>query len=225
MKFFHITTLFKIRTGYNHENYDFYTKLLEISNTTASKHIQESEYTRIIFRGEVDHIQDVFRQSLLHLYKVWKENYPCNILYTGPDVIFVKPVSFSDTFDKFMLFNYTDPRSGFGFEHYFNADVKYYPSTMDEHLWDIALHMEKEWPSYDFWDYEQTIWNKMLWAQKIRFQDVYRPQYNYMVFSQTDTDILRNNGGVSMKDAKVVHFCGTRRPTIEMIRKFIADVQ
>lgn len=222
MKFFHVTTLFRITQGYNHNNYSYYEKLLALSNETAKKHINEPEYTRIVFNGQVDHIQDVFRKSLLFLHKLWKENYPCNILYTGPDVMFFQTVSFSDKFDRFMMFNYTDPRSGFGFSDYFNADVKYYPSTMKEELWDIALKMEREWPSYTFWDYEQTIWNKMLWSQSITLKECLNPEYNYMVISTTNTSEMElANTNVPVSRAKVVHLCGTRRLPFEWIQEFV----
>ena len=224
MKFFHITGLYKIvgTDGMHSESYHNtnsqnvfteYNNILNISSEGAKKYIDEENYERVILSGEVNHIQDVFRKNLHGLYKIWKDNYPCNILYTGPDVIFINKCKFSDKFEKFMMFNYTDPKSGYGFDHYFNADVKYYPSTMDENLWNIALNMESVWPEYsddnNIWNYEQIIWNKMLWDQGLTISEVLKPEYAYQLVSE---NISVSNGfnNFDIKDTKIIHCMGTR---------------
>jgi hypothetical protein len=226
-KFFHVTGMYNINgnTGihsagfHNNTNNNIfaeYNKILDISSLTAKNNINEEHYERIVLRGNVNHIQEVFKQNLLYLYNLWKHNYPCNILYTGPDVIFLKSCKFTDKFDKFMMFNYTDPKSGFGFDNYFNADVKFYPYSMDEKLWDIALTMENNWPSYEddkvygyAWNYEQIIWNKMLWGQQIQINDVLKPEYAYQFVDENINESNKFNN-LDIKDAKIVHFCGTR---------------
>ena len=224
-KFFHVTGMYNIignsgihsSSFHNRDNiFTEYNKLLDLSSLSAKNNIDEENYERIILSGNVNHIQDVFRNNLKSLYKLWKNNYPCNILYTGPDVIFFKNCKFTDKFDKFMMFNYTDPKSGYGFNDYFNADVKFYPYSMDEKLWDIALDMEQNWPSYEdnqvygySWNYEQIIWNKMLWDQNISIDYALKPEYAYQFVSENINE-SDNFNNFNIKDAKIVHFCGTR---------------
>lgn len=221
MRFLHVTSLYKINStddSYHSPSYhrrssddifEHYSKMLEISSASARKHIKENNYERIVLTGEVSHIQEIFRKSLKDLYALWKENYPCNILYTGSDVLFVKDVSFTDKFNKFMMFNYTDPKSGFGFPHYFNADVKYYPATMDSSLWTIALEMEASWPSYNEWNYEQIIWNKMMWSQGEECNYFLNPKYAYQLVSlNIQTSNQFNNYNID--DAAILHCTGTR---------------
>jgi hypothetical protein len=105
---------------------------------------------------------------------------------------------------------------GFGFNNYFNADVKFYPYSMDEKLWDIALNMEKNWPPYEdkdvygySWNYEQIIWNKILWEQEININDVLKPEYAYQFVSENINE-SDNFNNLNIKDAKIIHFCGTR---------------
>lgn len=111
------------------------------------------------------------------------------------------------------MFNYTDPKSGFGFTDYFNADVKFYPYSMDEKLWNIALIMEKEWPLYNdddnVWNYEQIIWNKMLWSQGLTINDVLKPEYAYQLVSE-NIDESNNFNSFNIQDAKIIHCMGTR---------------
>jgi hypothetical protein len=229
MKFFHVTTLFKIvgnsgaHSSSQHKKnpdtiFNEYKHVYELCKSSAEKYLEEENLTRIMFTGEVNHIQDIFRASLKNLYKIWKENYPCNILYTGPDVLFLKPVNFSKHFDKFMMFNYTaghDCKSMCGFEHYFNADVKYYPSTMNEDLWKIALEMEATWPDYSFWDYEQIIWNKMLWSQNISITEALHQDYAYQFVCYDkefyeNVDAANNYNSFPLEKAKIAHFHNTR---------------
>jgi hypothetical protein len=227
-KFFHVTGLYNITgnsgvhssTFHNNNNtnniFTEYNKILELSSSSAKINIDEENYERIILTGNVNHIQEVFRKNLKELYKLWKNNYPCNILYTGPDVIFFKKCKFSYKFNNFMMFNYTDPKSAYGFNHYFNPDVKFYPHTMDETLWNNALIMEQNWPNYEdhetfgyAWQYEQIIWNKMLWDQKVNINEVLMPEYAYQFISENITQ-SNNFNNLNIIDAKIIHFCGTR---------------
>jgi len=224
MKFFHVTGLYKItgKSGAHSETSDNndinntfneYSKVADIGTLTAKEFIKEDNYERIILTGEVNHIQECFRKNLHSLYNLWKTNYPCNILYTGTDVIFLKECKFSDKFDKFMMFNHTEPKSAFGFDNYFNADVKYYPYLMDEKLWDIALNMEINWPEYndnDYnWNYEQIIWNKMLWSQNLSISDCLKPEYAYQLMYY-NIEQSNNFNNFDIKNAKIIHLAGTR---------------
>jgi hypothetical protein len=196
MKFFHCTGYSKItgdesvhceRKVFNTTDYDFYKIFLDFSTDTAKYYIDEPEYERVLLSGTYPIIVDAHRDNIKKLYKLWKENYPCNILYTGPDVFFLNKVKFSDKFTKFSMFNYCRPdmkhRPEYGFPDYFNSDVRYFPSTMDEKLWELALEMEKNWPSYDTylgsWDFEGHIWNKMLWSQGEGVDYFLKPQYDF----------------------------------------------
>jgi hypothetical protein len=194
MKFLHATGLNVITGDYACHNIKSFggkdpMKLLqclaEISEITARTYIKEDNYERIILSEEVPDIHKAHYYNLQNVYKLWKENYPCNILYTGPDIIFMKDISFSDKFTNFSMFNYANynMKSSDGFKHFLSCDLRYFPSTMDEESWTFGLGMAEHWPrinSEEAWNYEGIIYNKILWSQeKIELKDILYPSYCY----------------------------------------------
>jgi len=152
--------------------YDWYMKMHDISLRTFEKHLQ-GDWEFVFFNKEVENIQEVFKDHFFEIYDIWKQG-DCNILYCGPDNIMMKPTEFFGKYDDFMMFNYTDPKSSeepnhynIQHQHFFNADVRYYPSTMSQDIWDMGLEMAENW-DFDSWNTEQFILNKMLWDQEGR---------------------------------------------------------
>ena len=153
-----------------------------VAVTSSDEPMSEVEYERVIVSEEVPNIHRAHYYNFQNTYKLWKENYPCNILYTGPDVIFFKDIAFSDKFTKFSMFNYNNysRRSTGEFQYYLGSDLRYFPSTMDEETWKIGLEMSETWPQdpQEAWEYEGIIYNKMLWSQKnIELSDIYFPNF------------------------------------------------
>ena len=152
--------------------YDWYMKMHDISLRTFEKHLQ-GDWEFVFFNKEVENIQEVFKDHFFEIYDIWKQG-DCNILYCGPDNIMMKPTEFFGQYDDFRMFNYTDPKSSeepnhynIQHQHFFNADVRYYPSTMSQDIWDMGLEMAENW-DFDSWNTEQFILNKMLWDQEGR---------------------------------------------------------
>jgi hypothetical protein len=144
----------------------------DISLRTFEKHLQ-GDWEFVFFNKEVENIQEVFKDHFFEIYDIWKQG-DCNILYCGPDNIMMKPTEFFGQYDDFRMFNYTDPKSSeepnhynIQHQHFFNADVRYYPSTMSQDIWDMGLEMAENW-DFDSWNTEQFILNKMLWDQEGR---------------------------------------------------------
>jgi hypothetical protein len=152
--------------------YDWYMKMHDISLRTFEKHLQ-GDWEFVFFNKEVENIQEVFKDHFFEIYDIWKQG-DCNILYCGPDNIMMKPTEFFGQYDDFRMFNYTDPKQStepnhynIQHQHFFNADVRYYPSTMSQDIWDMGLEMAENW-DFDSWNTEQFILNKMLWDQEGR---------------------------------------------------------
>ena len=156
---------------------------------SVSDALEEPVYEKVTISEEVPDVYKAQYNTLHNTYKLWKENYPCNILYTDDDIIFFKDISFSDKFTKFSMFNMKNSYQG---EHTLRCDVRYFPSTMDEETWQLGLEMSTQWPTNaeEAWNYETVIYNKMLWSQKnIELNDVYSPNlYSYRLNDINDND-------------------------------------
>jgi hypothetical protein len=242
MKFFHVTGYSKItgtKGGHNvdycknmmelQNPYDYYKFFLDLSTKTAERYIDEENYERVILSGEYYQIAEAHRDNIKKLYKLWKDNYPCNILYTGPDVFFLQKVKFSDKFKEFSLFQYCqglEKNPKFGMDVFFDCDIRYFPSTMSESLWYLALELEQRWPSYDTvlgeWEFEGYIWNAMLWSQDFDKDHFQHPEYSFQYAGQ-DLDSSIEYNKIPIEDVKLVHCHGSRLwnlyPKIEALYK------
>lgn len=229
MKNYLIRSLYKIKSPIwfadrtsEGDLYDWYMKMHEISLRSFEKHLQ-GDWEFIFFNKEVDDIQQVFKDHFFEIYDIWKQG-DTNILYCGPDNIMMKPTEFFGVYDDFMMFNYTDPKSSVEpnhynvqHQHFCNADVRYYPSTMSQDIWDMGIEMAENW-DFDCWNTEQIILNKMLWDQPNRNVDnTIDPTMAYqghMLFVDSRWDQLKamsnqwNN--CEIRDAKIIHTHGSR---------------
>lgn len=238
MKFFHVTGLNIITSDEGiHSSKSYNGKdpmkilkcMAEISEATARKYIKEDTYERVILCDIVHNIREAHRCNIKNIYKIWKEHHPCNILYTGPDMLFLKDVSFSDKFDKFSMFNYNWPElktKNFGFELYFACDIRYYPHSMSQSIWDIALEMEKEWPPFgtpEGWEYEGLISNMMLWSQDdIKIKDTYYPSYTYH-YKETNIEEMDILNEQKLVNAHIISLHGSRISQVYNKLKYLSD--
>jgi hypothetical protein len=238
MKNYLIRSLYKIKSPMwfadrSHEGdlYDWYMKMHDISLRSFEKNL-EGDWEFIFFNKEVENIQEVFKDHFFEIYDIWKQG-DTNILYCGPDNIMLKPTKFFGEYDDFRMFNYTDPKASIEqnhydiqHEHFFNADVRYYPSTMSQDIWDMGLEMAENW-DFNSWNTEQFILNKMLWDQEGRtIENTLNPKMAY----QGHQLYLPNSGngtefqgqweerreysnewnGCKLSDAHIVHTHGSR---------------
>ena len=201
--------------------YDWYMKMHDISLKSFEKHLQ-GDWEFIFFNKEVENIQEVFKDHFFEIYDIWKQG-NCNILYCGPDNIMMKPTDVFGKYDDFMMFNYTDPKSSvepnhydIQHEHFFNADVRYYPSTMSQDIWDMGLEMAENW-DFNSWNTEQFILNKMLWDQPSRtLNNTLDPSIAYQghqlfIEDWEQRKAYSNEWNASdIKDAQIIHLHGSR---------------
>ena len=201
--------------------YDWYMKMHDISLRSFEKHLQ-GDWEFVFFNKEVENIQEVFKDHFFEIYDIWKQG-NCNILYCGPDNIMMKPTDVFGKYDDFMMFNYTDPKSSvepnhydIQHEHFFNADVRYYPSTMSQDIWDMGLEMAENW-DFNSWNTEQFILNKMLWDQPSRtLNNTLDPSIAYQghqlfIEDWEQRKAYSNEWNASdIKDAQIIHLHGSR---------------
>jgi hypothetical protein len=201
--------------------YDWYMKMNDISLRSFEKHL-EGDWEFKFFNKEVENIQEVFKDHFFEIYDIWKQG-DTNILYCGPDNIMMKPTKFFGEYDDFRMFNYTDPKTSdeqnhynIQHEHFFNADVRYYPSTMSQDIWDMGLEMAENW-DFSSWNTEQFILNKMLWDQEGRtIENTLNPKMAYqghqLVLDNWDQRLKSSNqwNNCKLVDAHIIHTHGSR---------------
>jgi len=204
-----------------------YQAMSEIVIHSAETFIQE-DFEYVVFQDEVDSYQEIFHKNFDHVYSEFNSaDGPHNILFLDCDTLVVGPVEVFGKFDRFQLFNYTDPKTlsgddannkyGLQHEHYFNAGVRYYPSTMPKELWDLGWSYAKDW-DYDIWGTEQIIFNAMMYSQDPDVKTWLRPDMNFQAMNVPFGDVdnpalqayLKNWNGIHMNDAKIMHLHGTR---------------
>lgn len=207
--------------------FSLYHAMHEILCHSAETFIQE-DFEFAIIEEDVDSYQQVFHNNWQHVYDMWSEDGPNNVLFFDTDVIILKPVSiFSEDFKHFQMFNFTDPKqtSGpdlnniYGLKHdkYFNAGVRYYPACMPKEQWDIGWEYAKEW-DYSVWGTEQLIFNEMMWRMNPNVNHWLRPELGFQAMNLAHNAIDRPevNGylqawnGIHLNDAKILHLHGTR---------------
>lgn len=200
--------------------YSQYMDMSKISLETFEKHLA-GDWEYVFFNKEVENIQEVFKDHFFELYELWKKGH--NILYCGPDNFVKKPVEVFGKYEDFMMFNYTDPKSSIEpnhyniqHEHFFNADVRYFPQSMDQEIWNIGLEMAQNW-DFDCWNTEQFILNHMLWQQPNRTLEntidptmAYQGHMLYPTTSHKDLATSDKWNNCEFADAKIVHIHGSR---------------
>lgn len=193
--------------------FDSYVSMHEISTATY-KHFLQGEWELKFITGEVDQINQAFEQTFWAIHDLWHSE-PCNILYTDPDTIAVKPIEFWDRYQHFLMFNYTDPRQfnkpnpyNRSYEHFFNAGVRYFPSTMSESIWQLGADMARTW-DYSTYDTEQIILNAMLWDQGIGLERALDPTTAWQLF-HPDLYFGQTWNGCPISDARILHLHSSR---------------
>ena len=190
-----------------------YMAMHELSSTSYKKFLQGDWELKFI-TGTVTQINEAFEQTFWAIHDLWHSE-PCNILYTDPDTIAIKPVDIWDQFNGFRMFNYTDPREykgnnpyGREFTNFFNAGVRYFPATMKEETWQQGAAMAKTWDASTY-DTEQIILNAMLWDQGIQLEETLRPQIAWQLF-HPDMSFMGAWNGCSIDQAQILHLHSSR---------------
>lgn len=167
--------------------------------------------------------QEYFKKIYKRINEYWHENYPVNILFTGGDVVVPKEFTLPH-FKFFTMFNYASvnkshtSRAGKRnirggneyFENYFNCDVRYYPFTMSEQIWEVGNDWFSNWQ--DYWEYEQDLYNAMQREQQAPIDDLLHPKFAFQLPANEfkDSVKIQNWNNLSLKDALIIHLHSTR---------------
>ena len=82
--------------------YETYKQMCLLSLASAKKFL-EGNWEYILFDEEIDSINDAMPLNNDRVYELWHSE-PCNILWVGPDVQFVKPTKIFGEFKTFSNF-------------------------------------------------------------------------------------------------------------------------
>ena len=193
--------------------FDSYLAMHEISTATY-QHFLQGEWELKFVTGEVDQINQAFERTFWAIHELWHSE-PCNILYTDPDTIAIKPVEFWNKYQHFLMFNHTDPKQfnrpnpyNRSYSHFFNAGVRYFPSTMSKSIWQLGADMAQTW-DYATYDTEQIILNAMLWDQGVSFDEAFDPTVAWQLFSP-DFNMLQQWNDCPIGDARILHLHSSR---------------
>jgi hypothetical protein len=191
--------------------YPLYKQLQEISYSSF-RHFMQGEWEYVLLEKEVDHVFDVFKNNFQSIYDL-RQAGPCNILFCGLDAQMVKPTEIFGKYDKFMMFNYTDPKNNSKFINNFNCDVRYYPVEMDQHWWNYSLQESK---NLKVWEDEQNIYNDMLWGQGVTLDQVLKPSMAFQAHMMGSPDdnvaYAEQWNNLRVNDSHIVHWHSSRGP-------------
>ena len=200
--------------------YETYKQMCLLSLASARQFL-EGNWEYVLFDEEIDSINDAMPLNNDRVYDLWHRE-PCNILWVGPDVQFVKPTKIFGEFKEFRLFNWTDPKSwhepnqyNASFDNLFNNDLQYYPSTMDPALWETERKMRAAWDNSDgmsSYNNQQIIHNTMFWSQGLAWEDAHRPELFYQAqwLPWQDVAVQDEWNRCKYEDAHVIHWHSSR---------------
>ena len=197
--------------------YNKYVECHQLSLGSFNKHLKgDWEYKFI--GGKFETIHHALRHTFFEIYKLWKDNGPANILYTDPDTMAINSVDVFGQHNKFMMFNYSEPKFfhvknkyGLTFPHFFNAGVRYFPATLSPDVWQVGLDMANDWDLTDY-NTEQIILNQMLWSQGMHVSDALLPKLVYQAHWLPGVDRWRQDtwNGTFIRDASILHVHASR---------------
>lgn len=186
-----------------------YEQMYALSRNSAKKYLA-GEWEEIKFTAPVLDAR-FFQIALWYLIKELWHKEPCNILVMGSDTLFIRPTEIFGKFNEMRMFNYSDPKHLTEVPHNFNADVIYYPATMDPRVWEMGERRMGDWLSHEDsdWALGQHILNGMIWSQGISVEEMLKPEYAWQVLGQEIEQAERWNN-CSLDNAMVLHFHGSR---------------
>lgn len=227
MKNYLVKSLFRVNNPnwhvvdrtHEYKMYEHYQDMHNISVGSFNKYLKGS-WELVFVEGTVDHINQAFEKTFWAIHDLWHKE-PCNILYTDPDTLAIKDIDIWEQYDKFMMFNYTDPRSltssnryNLNFINFFNAGVRYFPASMTESTWKIGVDIARDW-DYNTYDTEQIILNQMLWSQGITLEQALYPDLNWLAmnlrnFDSSMVEAHSRWNQCQLEQAKIMHFASSR---------------
>jgi hypothetical protein len=195
--------------------YYYYEKMARLSEASFFHNLQ-GDWEYIKLESTATDVNHVFRQQFRAIWNIWSTE-PCNIYYCGSDVQVLKPVEVFGRYKHFLLFNYTDPKSLDEYEHFLNADIRYYPAEMDRAMFENALDRSV---GCTYWNGDQKLYNRMVWGQGLAPEQVIDPTMAYQgpwlpsgiakINGHNALDFANLWNGCTLEEAKIVHWHGSR---------------
>lgn len=218
-----------INRAHETDIFNTYKDMHEIS-VRSHEQCLEGEWELVYYDGATTNIHQALRETFYKVYDLWKSE-PCNILYTDPDTLMIAPTEIFGQFDKFMMFNLTQPevfteanRYGKSYSMFLNAGVRYFPASMSQETWDVGLAMAENWDLTD-WNTEQIILNEMAWSQDITSYEMFHPDLAYQAFMIPQNSIIADAWNrCKFEDAKIIHWHSSRNAAQRLqIMKQVAE--
>jgi len=189
--------------------YHYYSKMARLSEISFFHNLQ-GEWEYIKLESTASDVNHVFRQQFRAIWDIWSTE-PCNIFYCGSDVQVIQPVEVFGRYNHFMMFNYTDPKRLDEIDHFLNADIRYYPATMDRRMFETAL---SKLDSCTEWNGDQKLYNHMVWDQGLTPEQVIDPRMAYqgpwLPGGPEAKQFTDTWNGCRLEEAKIVHWHGSR---------------
>jgi hypothetical protein len=184
-----------------------YSRMNDLSEASFA-HFLVGDWEIINLVSRARDVNHVFRQQFQAIYQIWNKE-PCNILYCGPDTQMIKHTEVFGKYKNFLMWNYTDPRSYGPCEHYLNADIRYYPSTMRKEVWEFGLNMIDH---LDWWNGDQVLYNIMVWCQGLGHEQVIDPRMAWQGFMlpKFSKEVADGWNQCRVEDAHIIHWAGSR---------------
>jgi hypothetical protein len=204
-----------------------YKDMYDISVASFEKFL-EGDFTVICFGGYAENPTFNAVNNWRLIQDLWN-SHECNILWHGPDTQMIQPTEIFGKYKDFEMFNYTDPKSTEGVEHYFNNDIRYLPSTMSKSVWKIGNDLAKSWDTsntVEGWGYEQVMTNKMFWSQGYTIEEAHRPTMAYQAQWLPGDEKTKQHqdewNGCKLEDSHIIHWHGSRdsNAKLAMMKKF-----
>jgi len=221
----------------NQTLFNAYQDMCNIVLHSAETFIQE-DFDIVVFGDDVESYQEIFHKNFASVYEAWDIDSPNNVLFLDCDTLIISPTEVFGKYDRFQLFNYTDPKSlqgpdaknkyNLAFDHYFNAGVRYYPDTMTKEVWDLGWSYASDW-DYDIWGTEQIIFNEMMFSQDRDHTTWLKPEMNYQIPGVAFNSLgaygkvhqLDRLNGCNVQDANILHLHGTRGALNTLLQQWV----
>lgn len=189
--------------------YYYYEKMSRLSEASFFENLL-GDWEYIKLESTANDVNHVFRQQFRAIYEIWNSE-PCNIFYCGSDVQVLKPTEIFGKYKHFLLFNYTDPKSLDEYDHFLNADIRYYPAEMDHNMFEQAL---RDVENATEWNNDQKLYNRMVWSQGLTPAQVIDPLVAYqgpwLPGDKNTIEFTNAWNGCNLDDANIVHWHGSR---------------
>jgi hypothetical protein len=209
------------------ELYLEYKKMWKMSLASYKKFIQES-FEVVVWDDPVPDVDTHCTENWYAIKELWHKE-PCNILWAGADTLMIQPTSiFNARFSEFRMFNTTDPKEVPEFSTYLNDDIRWYPHTMSNSVWQLGEEwlIQRETHPDRNWGFDQLRHNAMFWSQDIPESDRLHPKLAYQAmklrsWSQQELTTHDSWNGISINQAHILHFHGSRgsQAVIEIMKQ------